>query len=175
MASPASIALGDLLGEVSRRFALPGRAPFGAPAGGVDPDARPHLEDRPHQLGRRLGSLLDEVEEHLEARRGAPILNPGRASLRDPDEARLLQSLERFADGMTVDAEVLGEHPLRRNGITGRERAAEDLLAQALVDGGRSKATGPRVRGFAHPRFLHRAGDPVDTARPSRYEYARHG
>jgi len=50
-----------------------------------------------------------------------------------------LESLQRLANGMAVDAQVLGEGPLGGDPVAGRQLAGEDLLAQPPVHLGGSE------------------------------------
>ena len=85
------------------------------------------------QLGRHV-ALRGEREQQVEPAVAAPVAHAGRAAVADPDQPRLLQPLERLAHRVAARAELLGQPPLGRHGGAGRERAGEDVGAQAGVD-----------------------------------------
>ena len=108
---------------------------LGAAPGGVGADAGAQLERRALELElRRRLALGGEREQQVEPAVVAPVAHPRRAAVADPDQARFLQPLERLANGVPAGPELLGQPPLGRHGGTRRERAGEDVGAQAGVD-----------------------------------------
>ena len=120
------------------------------------------------QLELRRGvALRGEREQEVEPAVVAPVAHAGRAALADADQPRLLQPLERLAHGVAARAELLGQPPLGRHGGAGRERAGEDLGAQAACGCGRTGALVGPVGWTGCTRWLRAPQDVADPSKSS--------
>ena len=96
---------GDLEFEDER-----GEGPLGAAPHDVGADCAAQLEDRPDDGGvdGAVGAQ-DELREQVEAGPPAVVGHLGGAAVLDLDEPGLLEALQRLADRLAVDAELLGK------------------------------------------------------------------
>ncbi len=126
---------GERLRARHDRGAQCGVRALGAAARRVGADAGAQLERGALrlELGRHL-ALRRERQQQVEPAVAAPVAHARGTAVADPDQARLLQPLERLAHGVTARAELLAQPPLGRHGGAGRQRAGEDLGPQAGVD-----------------------------------------
>ncbi len=92
-----------------------------------------------------------------------PIAHAGGAALGDPDQARLLEALERFANREAVDADLLRQQPFRGHGVAGDEDPTEDLLTESLMDGRRGEGELGREGGVAGTCQFYSGGGPAVT------------
>ncbi len=85
------------------------------------------------------------MREQVEPAVGAPVAHARRAAVADLDEARLLEALERLADGVAVHGERLGEQALGGQRVAGGVAPTEDRGAELVEDGLGDRSAGDRV------------------------------
>ena len=106
-----------------------------------------HAQGAAHACQRHALVMPRALGQHQVDRE---LLHVGAAALRHAQQALAAEARQRAADGVAVDAELLGQRVLRRQALARRIDAARDRFGQLGRDAGpEAVARGARRRGSA--------------------------
>lgn len=128
----------------SKRRQMCGASSFGGESGsrfGDDTSELHHLTKKP-RVRRWLASIsvirypafgVEHVRQELESAMATEVEDTRRTAMTDVDEPCVLESLQRFANNVAIDAKLSRQRSLGRKGGTRPERAANDSAEKLIV------------------------------------------